>query len=205
MAGLHLTPENRGWDAGPYIALLTVYLQGGMRAEGRFLQTTRLFQGWNNVSNFVGCGGIVFNGVTFSGRCALRCGGRCDRLYPCPVGFLWGAVFFSVRGDGMRNHRTATRRLALAFLVCFAAAAVLSGALLASHAGHGHDHGAANGCCTRCLIVQSAVQALRQMAAVAACLWLAVAMLLAAASLGGAVARRVPAFASVALKTRLNN
>jgi hypothetical protein len=67
---------------------------------------------------------------------------------------------------GMRNGGINGRRkaIAIAFLVCFAAAPMLSSALILIHADHCHDHrhDSANGPCAVCALVGGAVNQLTQ-------------------------------------------
>jgi hypothetical protein len=53
----------------------------------------------------------------------------------------------------------------LALCLCFAAAAVLSGAWIALHADHVHDHDGAGGCCSVCARIAAAWDALKQLGA----------------------------------------
>jgi hypothetical protein len=93
----------------------------------------------------------------------------------------------------------------LTVCICFAAAAVLSGAWVVIHANHVHDHDGAGGCCSVCAQIAAAQNLLKQLGS---------ALKIAVAAFGGLAAASV-AFASeipldrfltlAALKVRMNN
>ena len=62
----------------------------------------------------------------------------------------------------MNNKSTKKRIIALAFLVCFLAAVILSTAFILTHADHEHDHNGAKGSCTICAQIQSAENLIKQ-------------------------------------------
>ena len=102
------------------------------------------------------------------------------------------------------NKQKAKRVTALAFLLCFAMAALLFEAFLLTHANHTHDHYGMDNECAVCAQIHSLENQLRQFGAASGGITVGLAGLIAAiALLCRTTAFRPPS--PVRLKIRLNN
>jgi len=102
------------------------------------------------------------------------------------------------------NRRSSKRVTALAFLLCFLIAALLSEAFLLASTDHGHHHLDAGGECVVCAQMHCLENLLRQFGAATGGVLMAwIGLLTAIAALGRVSAARFST--PVRLKTRLNN
>jgi len=102
------------------------------------------------------------------------------------------------------NRYNTKRMLALAFLLCFLLAALLSEAFLLARANHEHDHFGAGGSCATCAQIQNIENQRRRSDAAASGLSAVWIGLFAAAALLCCVSLS-QFLTPVLLKTRLNN